>query len=95
MSAEHDATPMGTPVPVGQCPHCHGFLWVTLRSKAPIALPPSSAPPPPPSGCCACPHCHAQIYVHLGRLPPIAQPAAPRQTALVPRGQTTTRRQRR
>lgn len=96
MDTVHDATPAGTPVPIGQCPHCQGFLWVTMRAKPPIALPPAEAAPPP-SGCCTCPFCGARIYVHLGRLPPVAQPAKPRSTALIPKPvdqNATTKQQR-
>lgn len=98
MSEPHDPTPMGTPIPGGNCPSCGAFLWVSVRSRPPVALPAGPGAAAPPPGCCRCPQCGRDLFLAIAARPALAPPARADQSALVPKTDprlATTRRRRR
>ncbi len=82
---EHDPTPMGTPIPAGECPYrdCGAFLWMHLRQR-PVAAP-AVAPPGQVTPCALCPICHRPVYLQIAARPAVALPSEGRATALVPK----------
>jgi hypothetical protein len=70
MTAE--PTPMGTPVPVTECPHCFKLMSVVVRTRAG-----SIGRGPEPSGSHLCPHCHGRLWLGLVPKAPLGRPVSP------------------